>query len=192
VKLDSTTTADAILQAARKAMAERGPERLTMSAVATRADISRPTLYRWFPTKSDLLAALVAYEETQFDIGLQVVIDAHRSPRRRLDAAVRYLVNYLDDSMMPDPIGADPAYSLQSLAKSLQPHVEILARLLGDALDEVPAVRARTLSREQAAEMFLRLAYSHYLVPHPDTEVLLAAVRDFAGLPRRHSPLLIG
>jgi hypothetical protein len=33
--------------------------------------------------------------------------------------------------------------------------------------------------------MFLRLAYSHYLVPHPDPEVLLADVRSFAGLPRR-------
>jgi AcrR family transcriptional regulator len=192
VKLDSTTTTDSILQAARKAMAERGPERLTMSAVALTAGLSRPTLYRWFPTKSELLAALVAYEETQFDIGLHVVIDAHRSPRRRLDAALRYLVTYLDESMMPDPIGADPAFSLQSLAKSLRPHAEILARLLDDALDEVPSVRARLLSREQAAEMFLRLAYSHYLVPHPDTDVLLAAVRDFAGLPRRHAPVLVG
>lgn len=155
------------------------------------AGISRPTVYRWFPTKSDLLAAIVAYEETQFDIGLQVVIDAYRSPRRRLDAALRYLVNYLDDSMMPDPISADPAFSLESLAKSLRPHVEILARLLDDALDEVPAVRGGTLSREEAAEMFLRLAYSHYLVPHPDADVLLATVREFAGIPRRATRVLV-
>jgi AcrR family transcriptional regulator len=186
-----TTTAESILQAARTAMAERGPERLSVSAVAAKAGISRPTLYRWFPTKADLLAAIVAYEETQFDIGLQVVIDAHRSPRRRLDAALRYLVNYLDESMMPDPISADPAYSLESLARSLRPHVEILARLLGDALDEVPSVREGRLSREEAAEIFLRLAYSHYLVPHADAEVLLATVREFAGLPRR-SRVLVG
>ncbi len=156
-----------------------------MSAVAVAAGISRPTLYRWFPSKTDLLTAIAAYEEAQFDIGLQVVIDAHRTPRRRLDAAVRYLVNYLDESMMPDSIGADPAFALEGLAKALKPHVEILARLLGDALDEVPAVGTGTLSREQAAEIFLRLAYSHYLVPHPDADVLLATVRDFAGLPRR-------
>jgi hypothetical protein len=33
--------------------------------------------------------------------------------------------------------------------------------------------------------MFLRLAYSHYVVPHQDPEALLATMRAFAGLPGR-------
>lgn len=188
----ASPTAESILQAARRAIAERGPERLTMSAVAVAAGISRPTLYRWFPTKTDLLVAIKAYEEVQFDIGLQVVIDAHRTPRRRLDAALRYLVTYLDESMMPDSIAADPAFALEGLTNSLGPHVEILVRLLGDALDEVPAVRAGTLSRQQASEIFLRLAYSHYLVPHTDAVALLAIVRDFSGMSRRNTRVLVG
>ena len=49
----------------------------------------------------------------------------------------------------------------------------------------VPAVRLGHLSRKQAADLFLRLAYSHYLVPHQDPEVLLANMRSFAGLSRR-------
>ena len=165
--MPTSATADSILQAARKAMAERGPGTLTMSAVAAAAGISRPTLYRWFPTKTDLLAAVSAYEETQFDIGLQVVIDSQTSPQRQLGAALRYLVKYLDESMMPDPIGIDPAFAIESMAQSIQPHVEILVRLLGDALLEVPVVREGTLSAEQAAELFLRLTYSHYLIPTP-------------------------
>jgi AcrR family transcriptional regulator len=181
----AAATADSILQAARKAMAERGPGTLTMSAVAAAAGISRPTLYRWFPTKTELLTAVSAYEETQFDIGLQVVIDSQRTPRRQLDAALRYLINYLDESMMPDPIGIDPSFAIESIARSLQPHVEILVRLLGNALLEVPGVRKGTLSKERAAEMFLRLAYSHYLIPHRDTDALLASIRDFAGITRR-------
>jgi AcrR family transcriptional regulator len=156
-----------------------------MSAVAAAAGISRPTLYRWFPTKTELLAAVSAYEETQFDIGLQVVIDSQSTRRDQLDAALRYLVNYLDESMMPDPIGIDPAFALESIARSLEPHVDVLVRLLGDALLEVPAVRRGTLSKKQAAEVFLRLTYSHYLIPHPDTDALLATVRDFAGITRR-------
>jgi AcrR family transcriptional regulator len=181
----ASPTAASILQAARQAMAERGPGTLTMSAVATAAGISRPTLYRWFPTKTELLAAVSAYEEAQFDIGLQVVIDSQRTPRRQLYAALRYLVNYLDESIMPDPIGIDPAFAIESIARSLEPHIEILVRLLGDALLEVPAVRKGTLSRQQAAEMFLRLAYSHYLMPHPEPDALLATMWDFAGIPRR-------
>ena len=72
----------------------------------------------------------------------------------------------------------------RSLADALVPHIESLARLLGDALDFVPVVRAGVLARDEAAEMFLRIAYSHYLVPHRDPEEMLGMLRRFAGLGR--------
>lgn len=183
--MPTSPSADSILQAARRALAEGGPERLTISAVARAAGTSRPTVYRWFPTKRELLLAVQAYEEAQFDIGLQLVVDSHRTPRRQLDAALRYLVTYLAESLLPDSITAEPTFALEGLARSLSPHIEILARLLGPALDEVPAVNSGLLSREQAAEVFLRLAYSHYVVPHADAEELLTIVRGFAGLTNR-------
>lgn len=183
--MSTLPTAELILVAARRCVSERGPGKLTLSAVAAEAGVSRPTLYHWFPNKALLLGALSAYEVEQFDLGLQAVAGAHRSPNRTLDATLRYLVTYLDESMGPDPIGADPTFALQSLADSLGPHVESLARVLGDALDELPTVRAGALSGEQAAEMFLRVAYSHYLVPHRDPEALLITLRSFAGLTGR-------
>ena len=181
------TSRDAILAATREAVAARGPDKLTMSAVANAAGVSRPTLYRWFPTKDDLLSAIAVYEEEQFDLGVRALVDAHRSPARRLDAFLAFAVNYLDGLIGPDPIGADPRFALQSFARSLPVQVETLARLLGDALQQVPAVRTGALTSEQAAEMFLRVAISHYLVPHPEPDVLLANLRSFAGLPRRSS-----
>jgi hypothetical protein len=36
------------------------------------------------------------------------------------------------------------------------------------------------------------VAYSHYLVPNPETEVLLASMRAFAGLPRRSLTRAVG
>ncbi len=179
-----STSREAILAATRQAIVERGARKLTLSAIAAAAGVSRPTLYRWFPTKADLFAAIVVYEEEQFDVGLRAVVSAHRSPARRLDAALHYLVTYLDGSLGPDPIGADPEFALQSLARSLPVQVESLVRLLGDAFEQVPAVRSRALSSEDAAELFLRLAYSQYLVPDPAPEVLLANLRRFAGLTR--------
>ena len=181
----NSASTNAILEAARRVIAERGPEKFTMSAIATAAEVSRPTLYRWFPTKDALLAALTAYEEERFDARLAAVIAAQRSPGRRLDAALRCLVTYLDGLMGPDPIGADPAFALRSLAHSLQPQTASFVRQLGDAFETVPAVRLGHLTREQAAEMFLRVAYSHYLVPHPEPEMLLANLRSLAGMSRR-------
>jgi AcrR family transcriptional regulator len=181
----SSTTADSIVQAARWTIAQGGPEKLTLSAVASAAGVSRPTLYRWFATKADLLEAITSYEQQQFDAGLAVVIEVQRSPRRRLEAALRYLVTYLDTGTGPNSISADPAFALKSLNESLRPYSTSLARLLDDALLEVPAVQIGALSKEQAAELFLRMAYSHFLLPHTDPEVFLAMMCDFAQISRR-------
>jgi TetR/AcrR family transcriptional regulator, repressor for uid operon len=179
------TTSETILAAARRTIRARGPEKLSMSAVAAEAGVSRPTLYRWFPSKALLLGAITAYEVEQFDHGLQVLADEHPDPARRLDAALRYLVTYLDETLGADSIHVDAEFSLQGLNDSLPSHVDSLAAVLGDALDEVPAVADGQVTREQAAEVFLRLAYSQYLVPNPDAEDLLATMRAFAGLPSR-------
>ena len=64
---EGSTSVEAILSATRRVIAERGPEKFTMSAIAAAAGVSRPTLYRWFPTKDELLEALTAYEEELFD-----------------------------------------------------------------------------------------------------------------------------
>ena len=181
---DAPATADVILAAARRTIRARGPERLTLSAVAAEAGVSRPTVYRWFPTKALLLASITASQVDEFDAGLRALAAAHRDPARRLDAALRYLITYLDDTMGADSIAADPAFALQSLADALQPHADALTSVLGDALDEVPAVAAGRLSCRNAAELLLRVAYSHYLVPHEHPDVLLRSLRALAGIRR--------
>ena len=50
---------DAILAATRELLAEVGFERLTVTEVATRAGVGRPTVYRRYPTKEALIAASV-------------------------------------------------------------------------------------------------------------------------------------
>lgn len=184
-RVTESTSTEAILAAAMQAIAERGPDKLTMSAVAEAAGVSRPTLYRWFPTKTELLLALGRHAEEQFDEGLRRLVEERRDPADRLDAALRYLVSFLAEAMGPDPIGVDPAYALKGLANSLDPQVGSIARLLGDALDHVPAVRSASLSRDGAAELFLRVAYSHYVVPHAHPETLLADLRALAGIDSR-------
>ena len=124
-----STSAEAILEATRRVIAERGSGKLTLSAIAATAGVSRPTLYRWFPTKEALLDALTIYEEERFVLRLQAVIEVQPTPARRLDAALRCLVTYLDGLMGPDPIGADPGFAIQSLGSSLAPQTASFVRL---------------------------------------------------------------
>ena len=52
---------DAILRAARALLDEAGPAALTMEAVAQRAGVGKPTVYRWWPNRHAVaMAALMA------------------------------------------------------------------------------------------------------------------------------------
>src|ERR1051325_10030118 len=117
-----STTAEAILAAAQRSIRTRGPQKLSLSAVAIEAGVSRPTIYRWFPTKTLLLAAITAHEVEQFDPGLELLAGSQDDPAARFDAALHYLVAYLDETIGPDAISVDPSFALQSLADSLEPH----------------------------------------------------------------------
>src|SRR6476659_5750179 len=88
---DPANSSQLILDAARR-IAARGPVKLTLSAVAEEAGVSRPTLYRWYPTKTILPAALAGYEVELFDKALKETIEPHRPGEWRVDAALRYLV----------------------------------------------------------------------------------------------------
>jgi len=55
----------AILDAAWDVLTERGYARLTIEAVAERAQTSRPVLYRRWPTRADLLRAAIEHHRAQ-------------------------------------------------------------------------------------------------------------------------------
>lgn len=177
------TTARSILEAARRVVEASGSRGFTLTAVAAEAGVSRPTLYRWFPSKPILLAALAADAVDRFDRGLHDVLAGSAAPRERLHAALRYIVRYLDDTAAGSrAIQTETSFAVQSLADTITSHVQLLVDLLGDALDCIPAVADGHVSPHEATEILLRVAYSHYLVPHPDPDELLRALCGIAGI----------
>jgi AcrR family transcriptional regulator len=65
-------TRSAILEASARVMA-RGIATLTMPDIAREAGVSIPTVYRYFPTKQDLLDAIYPYSERRAGRGALVV-----------------------------------------------------------------------------------------------------------------------
>jgi AcrR family transcriptional regulator len=79
---------DAILAAARALAAEGGMGTVQIAAVAERAGIAAGTVYRYFPAKTDLVAALVATHAAAEIAALARAADAAPGPLSALAAAI--------------------------------------------------------------------------------------------------------
>ncbi|HTY28013.1 MAG TPA: helix-turn-helix domain-containing protein, partial [Mycobacterium sp.] len=67
---DETSSRNRILKATAEVLARNGQTKLSLSEVAAQAGVSRPTLYRWFASKEELLRAFSVYERHMFDNGI--------------------------------------------------------------------------------------------------------------------------
>lgn len=89
----SEETRRAILEATRQLLGEVGYTRLTLTEVAARAGAGKATVYRWWPTKGDLVLE-AAWD--RIDIG---VVPDTGTTRADLRIAVRQLVRTFSDSL---------------------------------------------------------------------------------------------
>lgn len=102
-----------LVAASRSLLAEVGYERFLPAEVARRCGVSEATVYRYFPTKRDLL---VRVAETWFDeiLGaLEPGVDRHEGTYDRLHYVIRYaaevirreptLTRYILNDLRPDP-----------------------------------------------------------------------------------------
>lgn len=79
---------DAILAAAREVAAEGGMAAVQIAPVAARAGIAAGTVYRYFPSKTDLVAALVAAFSARELAALESAAKAAPGPLSALAAAI--------------------------------------------------------------------------------------------------------
>lgn len=142
-----------------------------LSEVAAEAKVSRPTLYRYFPSKDDLLAAFGLYEQDNFDAGIASAI-AGLQGLERLDAALQFVVDF------------QHAYSLGFLADTEPEHVLTQMKRVMPVLQERIARLIPGDNAELAAATVARVAVCHYLVGGGDRERFLAELRYAAGINR--------
>ncbi|MCV7066818.1 helix-turn-helix transcriptional regulator, partial [Mycolicibacterium farcinogenes] len=85
---DESGTRERILAATAEVLGANGMTKLSLSEVASQARVSRPTLYRWFASKQDLLDAFAVWERKYYE---QAVAQASAGlpDDEHLDAALR-------------------------------------------------------------------------------------------------------
>lgn len=91
------STADRILDAATRRFADVGVGATTMSSIAAEADLSREWLYRHFPNRDAVLAAVIQRELRRFIDGLAIRASDHDDVVDALTDAFVYSVEFLRD-----------------------------------------------------------------------------------------------
>jgi AcrR family transcriptional regulator len=158
------STRQRILAATAEVLGRNGRTKLSLSEVALQAGVSRPTLYRWFASKKDLLDAFVVWER-QFYERAVAEATAHIPACEKLDAALRIIVEYQQSYPGLRMIDIEPAQVIRRLSRVLPLMRERLERLVPGQDGAVAAATA------------VRVAISHYLVRSDDADDFLAQLR---------------
>jgi TetR/AcrR family transcriptional regulator, repressor for uid operon len=160
-----------ILQATFKVLSRHGYGKLNLSDVAVQAGISRPTLYKSFKSKDDLLSAFSEFELQLVRQDLDRAIEG-RTGRKRVDALLQFLVDFYTSYQMRGLIEIEPSLVLAQMASSLPVLVGLVEPVLAGQVSDPQAV----------AQALVRLSVSHYLIPGYDDDRLLDQLRAAAGV----------
>jgi AcrR family transcriptional regulator len=166
---DDTSTRQRILVATAEALARSGQTKLSLSEVAMQAGVSRPTLYRWFASKTDLLDAFGVYEREMFDSGISKATVGLRG-NEKLDGALKFIVSYQQSYSGVRLIDIEPEVVIAQLARVIPQMRNRLERLLQGPNRSVKAATA------------VRVAVSHYIVRSDDADQFLAQLRHAVGV----------
>jgi AcrR family transcriptional regulator len=165
---DDQSTRDRILAATAQVLGRSG-SKLSLSEVALEAGLSRPTLYRWFASKEDLLRAVADHERAVFRVGINRVTAGLRGAEK-LDAALQFIVEYQQSYSGVRVVDVEPEVSIAQLSEAIPPMRDSLHRLLPGPNGAVKAATA------------VRVAISHYIVKSDDADQFLAQLRQAVGI----------
>jgi AcrR family transcriptional regulator len=160
------STRDRILQAGVEAASIHGIARLTVGDVAKRAGVSRPTLYKHFRSKDDLVAAAVEREADRM-VREVAVPDLPDDPREALASGIRSVLRVtrehplLDRLIRTEPESLLPLILQDGGAVSMRVRGTIEA-ILTERFDPIDPVLLR-----RYADLVTRIIIS-YAVHAPD------------------------
>ncbi len=163
-----------LLEATSVTLAQFGPRKLNLTDIAAHAGVSRPTLYRYFSSKEELLGELATYEKDRFRAELAAALHG-LTGTSRLDRALHFIVDFQRDYPMRGLIAVEPLFMLEQLDVALRTMTAPLIPLFAKTL------RKRGASAANVADLIVRVALSHFLIQGDDDQ-LLEQLRHVAGV----------
>ncbi len=170
-------TEERILTATLGLIGRRGVRRLAMQEISDAAGVSRGTLYRYFPSKDLVLAAAADFDEARFGAGLDQALAAVADDGR-MAAFLSYAFDFIRTHPARSLFESEPGFVLGYLLDRLPNLRRELVVRLGPEVDALPVVREGRLTREEVADLVVRLFVSSWIVPETDHGALVRALES--------------
>ena len=169
-------TRERILQAAIDTAAVHGVTRLSVLDVAKRAALSRPTLYKHFPSKEVLVAAAVQREAATMAETVRGVVDGIDDPEAALEAGVLAALHLVRDHPLLDRIvRTEPEVLVPLLTTDASPVMGALRLPVEDmVVRKYPGLDQ--VARRRVADLLVRLLISYALSAPDDPPEVVASM----------------
>jgi AcrR family transcriptional regulator len=154
-----------ILGGAFSAIVRSGARRLSMSAICEASGVSRGTLYRYFSTKEEVLAAVSEFVSIGFENGVRAAADQHRDPIERLQAVLDFFDRYTRERTPDGMFELEPAFHLEFFRSHFTRHKAALLDALTITFDYVDSMLPKPFDRDAVVEAFIRMQLSSLIVP---------------------------
>lgn len=180
----AASVADRILDAAQRLAFRTGARKLSLSDVATLAGVSRPTIYRYFVSKEELIDALGKRERRRFTAALDEATSGVVGVAR-LEAAVDVVATFVEAQPPGRLLDLEPGFAHEQMAQALPMLAEGLLAVLQRCAREgafLTPVDPRAL-----AGAIARTALSHYIFPDADRAAARQQICVAAGLSAQSS-----
>lgn len=175
---------DRVLDGARSAFLDFGIRRTSMNEIARRSGVSPATLYRWYGSKDELVAAVTIRETREFLARLEDQVDRDAPADEQL-AEVTVLVAHRlrDQPLLRRLIETEPESILPRLTVDAGPIIEAGAAYLTTHIERLmDAGQIERFDPRPLAELLARATHSMLLTPPTsaalDDDALRAAARD--------------
>jgi AcrR family transcriptional regulator len=176
---DHGDLADRILDAAQRLVFRTGARKLSLSDVATLAGVSRPTIYRYFVSKEDLVDAMGKRERRRFNSAMDEAMSGVVGVAR-LEAALDVVATFVEAQPPGRLLDLEPGFAHDQMAAALPMLVEGLVAVLQRCARE--GALAAGVDPRHLAGAIARIALSHYIFPENDRAAARQQIRAAAGL----------
>lgn len=162
---DPSGSVQKIMDGTLRAIGSIGARRLSMSDISESSGVSRGTLYRYFASKEDVLAAVSEYICSSFEKGIIEAGKDIADPIERFRAVMRFYGRFTIERSPEGIFEVEPAFHLNFLRSHFSRHKAAVQCALDPVLDYFEEMTGNRLDRDIFCDTMVRLQLSTLIIP---------------------------